>query len=541
MNTHPLRAILYLLIIAGILLSSCEHSEKDFVVISGNQLEYKEEPYFPLTVNYVLQMRQIDGKYCLAPTLEYEEVDKYESETLSELRVETRGHLQIMKDMGFNSVRLCMDRIKIDEEGWYYPVDSAYHSKKLYLSQSADTILHAFTEYVELVNEMDLKLIWLLKPPVEDATLWDFSVKLLRQFRNEPAIFAYDFFNEPLYFDRERDGWKDNVFDVVSSWRRMMDLYAPNQLLTIGLSEPIEVFRWDASILPVDFIAFHTYNPLRVPNEIYWYSKYINKPWMVGETGLPADGDSISYDTQLHFNRAAYKQVKDCGGLGMAFWEFQDIESSNFEGKYTGLINRTGSTTSSDGAYTMKGTIKPAGHDIRNLLNYEGGGECKPAVNYFNMMGYRNYIIRGKIINEKTSEPIEGAVIRGWNHYWQVGQNTFSDEKGEFELHSNDQCVHFEISAPGMRLIKFDTVLTYQSISGMRVRKPLLPERTLEYHNISFTDFLTDSVPGQADTMGTYLFTFDTAMFGHAQVAGEMGSINLRPVYTRMSPWQKLR
>jgi hypothetical protein len=78
----------------------------------------------------------------------------------------------------------------------------------------------------------------------------------------------------------------------------------------------------------------HTYHPLRVPNEIYWYSKNVNKPWMIGETSLPADNDSISYSDQTQFLKEAYLRTKNCGGSGFGWWAFQDVTSwGTFEHK----------------------------------------------------------------------------------------------------------------------------------------------------------------------------------------------------------------
>jgi spore coat protein CotH len=88
---------------------------------------------------------------------------------------------------------------------------------------------------------------------------------------------------------------------------------APNQLFTIGFSEPIEIFNWDPAMSPVDFVCFHSYHPLRVKNEIYWYAKYINKPLMVEEIALPADGDLVPYSHQANFAKYISEYAIDCG------------------------------------------------------------------------------------------------------------------------------------------------------------------------------------------------------------------------------------
>lgn len=509
-----------------LVLHSCERTNPDFVSLKNGEFVCQHQPFFPLMINYVLDFRQIEGELRLAPNIEYENPTQYESENIAELEIECRGHLQIMKDMGFNSMRLCMDRLRWDEQGLYYPTDSAGTIKSLYLKESTKEILGAFELYVKTAAEMDMRIMWLIKPPIENEELWGFTEELLDRFSDDPTIFAYDFFNEPLYFDVRRQADKKNVIRLVDSWRSLMESRAPNQLFTLGLSEPIEVFRWDPSLLDVDFLSFHTYHPIRALSEVYWYSKYSEKPWMVGETGLQADGDSIPYEDQALYNQKIYDQVRNCGGMGIGFWEFQEVTYTNFEGNHTGLINRDGTTTSSDSAYTMQGTIKPAGVNIKHLEERRRVAPCEQPVNYYNMMGYSNFVLRGKLQNEKTEEPIEGAVIRGWNMHWDVGMNTFSNERGEFTLYTNDYPVHFEISAPGMSRLKFDSVCTFQSVKGYEVYSPFVPNRKLEYHDIDYNIFLPDSFPnGERD-----IFDFRPELFGNARLEGNIGVLYLRPI-----------
>lgn len=487
---------------------------------------HKEEPFFPLMVNYVLELRELDNRQYLVPLKEYNASDVFESSTEEELIAECHGQLQIMKDMGFNSIRLCMDRIEVNEHGYFYPTDSAGTPKALYLKESTEEILAAFEQYVNIAAEMDMRIMWLLKPPIHDEELWSFTKSLLKRFSDQPALFAYDFFNEPLYFDIKREADKKNVIRVVNSWRSLMRSHAPNQLITLGLSEPTEVFRWDPSLLDVDFISFHTYHPLRVLNEIYWYSNYGGKPWMVGETGLQADGDSISYADQTQFNQTVYDQVRNCGGIGIGFWEFQEVTYSNFEGNHTGLINREGTTTSSDGMYTMKGTIKPAGKNIRHLEERRTIAPCEQPLNYYNILGYNNFVLKGRLINTETNEPIEGAVIRGWNDDWSVGMNTFSNEEGWFSLYSNDNCVHLEISAPGMERLKFDPGFEYWSIDENDIDNVLLPQRKLEYHDIDYNNSLVDSFPDGKRN----IFTLKPEAFSKAKLEGNLGDLYLKPI-----------
>ena len=136
------------------------------------------------------------------------------------------------------------------------------------------------------------------------------------------------------------------------------------------------------------------------------------------------------------------------------------------------------------------------------------------------MLGYENYVIKGKIISDK--KPVEGAVIRGWNQYWKVGMNTYSDENGDFTLYSNDSCVHFEISAPGLEKVKFDSRnlnLKYKRIDGKEHDFSELENVMLEYHKISFYPFMKND---------TVLLEFNGDLFNKAKFEADMGTIELR-------------
>jgi hypothetical protein len=498
-----------------------------FVYLDGKTFKIDEKPFFPLMLNYVVNFRNSDDTFWLSPVKDYEDPNIYEADTKDGTYTQVQGHMQLIREMGFNSIRLCFDRLVSTRTISFYRADD----KRLHVQHDLKIILDALEQFLEIAAHHDLRVMLLIRAPVENHQLEDFTIEILKRFSSNPVIFAYDFFNEPLYFDvtplpgnarEKKDAWK-----IVTRWKQLMDQHAPNHLLTIGFAEPIEVFEWDPEILPVDFLAFHTYHPLRVPNEIYWFSKYITKPWMIGETALPADNDSISYEEQRIFMREVYQRVVDCGGSGLGWWEFQDIQGAYFEETFSGLLSNQGYTTTSDGNYVIQGTLKPAVEEIIHLTNYVSSKPCQRKVNYFNMMGYDNFLLKGKIINGENNSPIEGAVIRGWNQLFIIGVNTFSDENGNFTLFSNDECIHFEISAPGMTKLKFDFKTDYKSMSGNDISREMLPDRNLEYQQISFQTFLTNMDYNHPDYS---IFNFDATKFFSAKFEGWMPDQVLYPL-----------
>jgi hypothetical protein len=391
-----------------------------YVYIEDRHFHIDGEPWFPLMLIY---KAFIDCDR-VVPAPWYTDGD-------------VRAHFDTIAAWGFNAVRVCLD--VLDEDG-----DSA-------------AMYHATRRMVQQADSAGLHVMLLIKPPFEGY--WrDYAVGLMRHLADMPALWAYDLLNEPLYFDPKADRDKRDAVATVSEWRRLVRTYAPHQLFTVATAEPIEVFEWDPAMLPVDFIEMHTYHPLRVQGEMWWYSHYCGKPWMVGETGLPADGDAVPYKAQVDFMWETYRYAKLNGAIGYGWWEFQDSpEGVNFEAQYTGLRDSQGRRKP---AATFPQTLRVA------CLGVTSEEDCLPPANYRNMLAYQNLAITGRVVDDR-GKPVEGAVVRGWNDDWSVGVNTYTDRHGRFRLVSNDRCTHFEVGAPRHSTSKFDRRPAYPA--GLRL------------------------------------------------------------------------
>jgi hypothetical protein len=76
------------------------------------------------------------------------------------------------------------------------------------------------------------------------------------------------------------------------------------------------------------------------------------------------------------------------------------------------------------------------------------------------------------------------------------------------------------VSAPGMSKLKFDNKLNYTTIDS-NYTIDSLPNRKLEYHNISYKPFLLND---------TILFHFDASLFDKAKIEGDMGILYLEKI-----------
>jgi len=257
---------------------------------------------------------------------------------------------------------------------------------------------------------------------------------------------AWDLFNEPLYFDSLERSKKD-VYFITKDWQELADRYAPDHLTTIGLTGIREVFEWDPNLVQVDFLSMHPYEyePDQVRNEMYWYQKFIDKPWIIGETSVPADNDSVPYGDQTLFARKTLEQAYNCGAVGYSWWQYKDVEWGDFHADFMGVMSRSGETLNSKGI-AVTGTPKPV---LSVFKEFSASSSVKPCLcpdNYYNYSKGDVYRIAGFLKDEK-GQPIEGGVVLGWNENWSSSYHTVSKSDGSFELLGTFPFYHWMASA----------------------------------------------------------------------------------------------
>ena len=119
--------------------------------------------------------------------------------------------------MGFNSIRLLGIQQLHFENG--QPSLLVYNVKGKGKTTSfignEEKFLNAYAEILDISEEVGLKVMILLPKLSENETdenqRVNFITKILKKYSERKIIFAYDFFNEPLYFD--------NDFPDPKTWR----------------------------------------------------------------------------------------------------------------------------------------------------------------------------------------------------------------------------------------------------------------------------------------------------------------------------------
>jgi Cellulase (glycosyl hydrolase family 5) len=464
-------ALSVLLVVGGALVYKEHLRRQHFVSISTGHFSVQGERFFPLVLNYTISLYSERDSMWAAPYYEYNQTTPY-TFSYTKDSLDLRANLELVREMGFNTVRLVglaeasvrNDSLLViarDRDGW----DRDF---LLMTQRRREQLIAAVRSVLNAVERAGLKAIVLVRIRPDDQRTEDLFVELAEANRDDPTILAWDLFNEPLYFDPK---WRDKseVRSICDRWRELMRDHAPDQLFTIGLTGMRETFEWDPAVLDVDFLSFHPYEyePEQVRNEIRWYGEHVRKPWIIGETSLPADNDSVPYGDQATFARRTVEQVVACGGVGYSWWQYKDVDWKRFHSDYMGLLNRTGSTRTATNGYVVAGTRKPAVDVFKALDPWAMKAPRAELPNYFNYGGHTAYRLTGTAVDEQNA-PLDDAVIMAWNEDWTRSYHAPSDAQGHFILGSDFKPFHWVISAPACMRVQGERGVTVadQAASG---------------------------------------------------------------------------
>ncbi|MBN8701499.1 MAG: hypothetical protein J0M08_00390 [Bacteroidetes bacterium] len=456
-----MKKIILVLVLIGALLSVFYFQKKEivpqknplFVSIGKTGFELKNQPFFPVILNYIVSSQTDGNDIWPAPS------GSYKSDSISGVLSKERSLKQLdadfnlIKELGFNTVRIVgIGEVSVNEKNNKDLTFQSYrgNGKDTTLILATEDTYQKYTAALELLfntaEKNGLKIIFLLRNRPESPVSEEHMVTLAEKFKENTTIFAYDLFNEPLYFDKYGRK-KRHVYYTTKRWNELFKKASPYQLTTIGLEGIREVFAWDPNLIEVDFLSLHPYEyePEQVRNETYWYGRYIKKPWIIGETAIPADNDSVTYEEQQLFARKTIKQSVHCGAWGYSWWQYKDVEWGRFHPNFMGIVNQTGYTTTANGK-TILGTVKPVAKEFLSLNTNATKDSCVCLQNYYDYSQNKAFKLKGVLL-DKNNKPIEGGVVLAWNQWWDHSYHTITKPDGSFEITSHYPFYHWKASA----------------------------------------------------------------------------------------------
>lgn len=432
-------------------------NKKGFVSIQHNHFSIGDSAFFPIVLNYFVSMQGNKKELWPCPTKNYDPNNKFRFTTKDSSLMQLQAQMDLIKKMGFNTVRIVGIGETTFNKQKKLISEFAIGNKKdssivLNNSENDARYFNALSDLFTITDRAGLKVILLVRMVPNFSASDTLFEKITNRFKNEPTLMAYDFFNEPLYFDSIPRKKKD-IYLIVKNWSEIQKRNAAYQLSTIGLEGIREVFKWDPTILDVDFISYHPYEyeTEQVRNEMYWYGKYTGKPWIIGETAIAADNDSVTYQQQKYFAEKTLTQAYNCGAIGYSWWQYKDVDWGNYSNKYMGVVNQKG-TTKVNG-FTVYGTVKPVVEAFKHFNPKAVKGKPVFLPNYYNYSQFHTYRLIGHLVDE-NNKPIQGGVVLGWNQYWLHSYHTITKPDGSFELLGDFKFYHWIASAVGKTAIR---------------------------------------------------------------------------------------
>lgn len=434
--------------------------DEQFVALDENGFNIGGEEFVPIILNYKVSLQTDSNRVWPCPYLGYNKGGSPRFMTRDSSLLELKADLELIRGLGFNCVRIVGigEHAVDDKETGALSINARYRNSHDVLIDFQNEIfykryLESIEDLLSVAEQCDLRVIFLTRLFHEVPSTEENLGKIAARFRNDPTIMAYDFFNEPLYFD-SLDHTKREVYDFVNEWQSVLKRNASHHLSTIGLTGIRETFQWDPNILNVDFLSIHPYEykPEQVRNEMYWYSRFIDKPWIIGETAIPADGDSVPYEDQVAFAEKTLRQTFNCGGLGYSWWQYKDVEWYDFHSNYMGVVTRDGLMYSKD-SIPMNITVKPVAQVFKDHIPEKG--ECLCLDNYYNYTQGDVFELKGRMLDE-NGDPIDGGVILAWNQWWTSSYHTVTREDGTFLLKGTFPFYHWIASATRYSMVRGD-------------------------------------------------------------------------------------
>ena len=120
----------------------------------------------------MVDLRVIDSILYVVPDLSYDSITKHESNTEEEILQQFRAHFQIIKELGFNSIRLCFTKLYKVTNGYYSANNQTYSTLEHY-----EDIFASLQKVTDIAKEYNLRILLLTPAPMDD-TLENYTCQL---------------------------------------------------------------------------------------------------------------------------------------------------------------------------------------------------------------------------------------------------------------------------------------------------------------------------------------------------------------------------
>lgn len=472
----------------------------NYISIDGKKFKDGEASFYPMVLNYSVDVARSDEGSAglhVTPRAEYhsaygdakdQSLDPWPGDSATSHGI-IQSHFAAIKDMGFNCIRLTgFTATDFYNNGkgfhtWSMLDLSDTEKGNLNITQRMIPLLRTILGYAEREGLRVILLISAIEnQPENQINLYS---KLAEGLADEKTLMAYDLYNEPIYFDKG-DYTKEETTSFVRSYNAAIKESAPHHLTTIGLSHYKIVHEWDPALMDVDFHAFHVYpygsiklsKLERYEAKLCWISRNIDKPWILGETGLntaegcePLNWSWGTVEDQRKFMSYSLEEARSAGASGYGWWSFQDMKfkpgvtEGTCSASCYGLVDhKPGNYFINSEGDTILGGLKTPVDSLpfRNFVADQPYSNSlfsypMPAENVYYNIDYlpENEFFTGRIVDE-NGDGVVDAIVTLRNPVSKAVYSTFTKSDGTFNIKTGYTNVlkhpDFELRATAVRM-----------------------------------------------------------------------------------------
>jgi hypothetical protein len=462
--------------------------ESPFVYLKDKRFWLGNQPFVPVSVNYGFDIRYVSGadggkSYFIAPLSSFCRVPVGCCDDPVSCRAAVQAQLAQVRSLGVNSLRI-VGLAAVPEGGdlllecgwqrlpdW---IDYCPPEGKLVVTRPADlaAALQLIGDALSLVGEAGLKAVLLAGHGHVDADeipdggvpaagpiraqYAGYLAALAARFADQPAVFAYDLSNEPVYEFVNTSIDKADANAIGRAWYDAVRAGTKKQMVTMGLAEIGTVRHWDPGALPLDFTSFHLYGSAAfsqadrdfLATSYAWLGQE-PFPNLVGETGVSVGDGGVTEAEQQAFAQFSLDTAWACGALGLQWWIYRDTAWSAND--YFGLVRQDG-------------TVRPAAGPFGTFVPVLPRPACAPPA-YEGSSPGAAFHTRGRLVRENGT-PVANGFVNGHKCFTGGYDWTLSNADGTFDLRSAWPIHELEVTAPGLSLETKDAACGLASDQG---------------------------------------------------------------------------
>lgn len=471
----------------------------NYIYRKSTHLEKNGSNWDAKIVDYVVNIYRRNGELFIGPSSHYDsDLSNWVCLTDPACNTVLNNHFSNIQNAGFNAIRFndltvecgsanSLSTPNVDPALYVKVWDIPDNYPATLLPAVATTVpvesikTELFEEFTKLVNKAGsygLKVNFfsglayghMNYNTITHQTYKSYLGDLAANFASNPNIMMYSLLLEvdayPSAYEMITN--KNYICSITEEWYDEIRENDMNHLISIGVISPASAQTWDPGILNVDVLTYHVYTEMGQSyydydyeffyQQLKWFSNImydkVRKPWIVGETGIPAVVDPtiyptptstpfdllVDYDEQRDYGIMSLQNAFEAGASGYGWWQYKDVYAyDNNYGIYFGLVDRNGNN---------KDIIENNNSIFNTVAVVNGCNNGAIPADYYNHFNSYPYTLSGYVKNTNGT-PISDAYIYTYASCTGKQYYTFSGGSGYFLLKSECPITSMNISSIG--------------------------------------------------------------------------------------------